>query len=223
MSEVLDAPAHAIRDVLAVHDVFRTALAAAPQLVGGVQTPDSDRAAVVAMYYAHILALLHVHHDLEEEYLWGRLRARLSPDPTSSDSTRLLVDHQDAVGAALEAADDCLDSWTEEPSIYRGVPLAVALSALLVPLSDQLQHEEEHLLPLAEDLVSPAEWAELRTAALAAIPDAQPWLVFGLVQDEMTPEQRKRLLAAVPTSARQSWQDSGQERFARFISRLWPM
>ena len=81
MSEVLDAPALAIRDVLAVHDVFRTALAAAPQLVGGVQTPDSDRAAVVAMYYAHILALLHVHHDLEEEYLWGRLRARLWPDP----------------------------------------------------------------------------------------------------------------------------------------------
>src|SRR4051794_18746758 len=64
------------RDMVAVHAVFRQALATAPRIVGGASRTDRQHAANVASFYANLLAFLHVHHEGEDALLWPKLLER---------------------------------------------------------------------------------------------------------------------------------------------------
>src|ERR1700677_2423907 len=85
-------------DMAAVHQVFRTSLAAAPALVASTRGNEA-RQALIANYYDNVLAFLDVHHHGEEVLLFSLLTERA---PESRELVaRMTAQHEEAV-AMLE-------------------------------------------------------------------------------------------------------------------------
>ena len=97
-------------DLAQVHRVFRDAVSAAPSLIGSATAHGTARVQLVASYYANVLALLHAHHDGEDELIWPLLVER-APDQ-AAEVLRIAGQHGD-VGSALEAASAAVVAWQQ--------------------------------------------------------------------------------------------------------------
>ena len=92
----LELPRPDTSDMVAVHRVFRSSLAAAPGLVGSVRGDDARRA-LITDYYANILAFLEVHHEGEEQLVFPVLTER-APQ-SHALVARMATQHAGVVGA----------------------------------------------------------------------------------------------------------------------------
>lgn len=201
-------------DMVAVHTVFRRALSAAPTTLASVDVGDDDQVAVVASYYANLLAFLHVHHEGEDELLWPRLLERV-PDPDLV--RRIAAQHRD-VDTSVTKAEQCLGDWAAGPTAASAKTLATALSELGVVLGAHLDEEEREILPLAAVHISAQEWGELPAHGLSNFSGDKLWLVLGLIQEAMTPEQAAAMLAHMPPPAVEFWTNVGRPQFDAFIA-----
>src|SRR4051794_7977768 len=81
MTETTAAPARPnTREMVAVHQVFRDAFGCAAPLVGSASGENPERVALVASFYANVLAFLHAHHQGEDELIWPKLVERAPAD-----------------------------------------------------------------------------------------------------------------------------------------------
>jgi hemerythrin-like domain-containing protein len=201
-------------DMVAVHEVFRRVLAAAPRTLASVDIGDDDMVAVVASYYANVLAFLHAHHQGEDELLWPKLLERV-PDPALV--TRIAAQHRD-VDAVVGTAESRLGDWAAGPTAGTAKSLADALFSLGVVLSGHLDEEEREILPLAAEHITAEEWGELPGHSMRTFSGDKLWLVIGLIQETMTPGQRATMLAAMPPPAVDFWTNVGRPQFDAFIA-----
>jgi len=95
-------------DMIQLHRVFRESLGAAAPLVGSVPPGDAARAEVVGSYYANVLALLHSHHEGEDELVWPKLVDRA---PEDAETIRRIAGQHEGVLTALEDAEAKLAVW----------------------------------------------------------------------------------------------------------------
>ena len=89
-------------DMARVHQVFREAIAAAPALIGSATARGRERLELVATYYRNVLALLHAHHDGEDELIWPLLIERA---PDEADDVRRIAGSwvcEEVTGSVLE-------------------------------------------------------------------------------------------------------------------------
>jgi hemerythrin-like domain-containing protein len=200
--------------MVAVHEVFRRALAAAPRTLASVDIGDDDKVAVVASYYANVLAFLHSHHQGEDELLWPKLLERV---PDSAVVTRIAAQHLD-VDAAVGRAESRLADWAAGPTAGTAKSLANALFTLGVVLSGHLDEEEREILPLAAEYITAEEWGELPAHGMRTFSGDKLWVVIGLIQEAMTPDQRANLLATMPPPAVDFWTNVGRPQFEAFIA-----
>lgn len=214
MTDVLASARPDTSDMVAVHDVFRTAFGAAAHVVGGVAPGDTGRSAVVGSYYANVLAFLHVHHNGEDELLWPKLLDRC---PAEAARIRGIADQHDRVAAGLDLAEDYLDRWTTQPDGPHRDRLVAALAALGTELATHLEDEERHVLPLAAVHLSVHEWAQLPAHSVRYFDGDKPWLVLGLVQAAMAAAGRADLLANLPAAAAGAW-EVDRPRFEAFMA-----
>ena len=203
-------------DMLAVHAVLRDACLGAVRLVDSVAPGDDDRLALVAWYFANILALLQAHHDAEDVLLWPPLLERVS-DP--APVTRVAAQHA-ALDPVLEAVERRLADWAASPTAQRGRSLAAAFTALGRALGRHLDDEESNVLPLAAEHLTEQEWAELPAHAMAGFTGDRAWLVLGLVRARLTEAQAAAQLAAMPASAREFWLTVGRPQYEAFVTTL---
>ena len=200
-------------DMVAVHDVFRRALGSAEATVASVDIGDDDRVAVIASYYANLLAFLHVHHQGEDEVLWPRLLERV-PDPALV--RRIAAQHGD-VDDAIAAAERRLGEWAAAPSLGTANALASALSALDEGLTPHLAEEERDILPLAAVHLTAQEWGELPAHGMRNFAGDKLWLIIGLIQEAMSSEQAASMLDHMPPPAVEFWLNVGRPQFEAFI------
>jgi hemerythrin-like domain-containing protein len=201
-------------DMVAVHEVFRRALISAPQTLAAVDIGDDDKVAVVASYYANVLAFLHVHHQGEDALLWPKLLERVR-DPAVV--RRIAAQHLDVDGA-VASAESRLGDWAAGPTARTAKSLAAALSTLGEVLGPHLDEEEREILPLAAVHLSAQEWAELPAYGIRNFAGDKLWLVIGLIREAMTPEQRTDMLAQLPASAVDFWTSFGRPQYEAFIA-----
>ncbi len=76
------------------------------------------------------------------------------------------------------------------------------MRAHLAALLEHLADEEEHLLPLAAEHVTVAEWARLGERFVAATPKDKILFFLGAILEEATAQERAALLASLPVPAR---------------------
>lgn len=204
-------------EMVAVHEVFRTAFGESTHLVGSVPAGDVARAQVVGSYYANVLELLHRHHAGEDELLWPRLLERAAND--ADTISRIAAQHRD-VEDAFERAATLLRAWEVTADTALGDNLATALGQLLETLDVHLRDEETEILPLVAEHITLAEWGELPAHAMQHYAGDKPWLALGLVREQLTDEQREAMLAQLPPPARDGWLQHGEPAYVAFMAEL---
>jgi iron-sulfur cluster repair protein YtfE (RIC family) len=202
-------------DMAAVHKVFRSSLASGPDFVASA-AGDDERRALIANYYANLMAFLKVHHEGEEELVFPLLVER-------APGHRAVVQrsegqHADVVGRVL-AVNERVNSWelkgdTEAPELLN------ALRSLEEALTPHLDEEEAEVVPLAAEHLTAEEWAALPGHGMRRFDGDKVWLIVGLIRENFTQQQRDAMLEAMPPPARQMWENMGEASFNALIAQL---
>lgn len=204
-------------DMIGLHRVFREALDATPSYVGTVADGDADRAELVGSYYANVLALLHGHHEGEDLFLTPRLLER-APEHTEMIE-RIAGMHEDVLGG-LESAETAVAQWRADASATNRDQAATALTALNEGLVPHLDLEEENVLPVAAQHINVAEWGELPSHGMRTFTGDKLWLILGLVQEQMTSEQKATMEANMPPPLLEFFNTTGRGLFSDYMGAL---
>lgn len=84
-----------------------------------------------------------------------------------------------SIGSSIDAVQSALRDWAGTADRAHGDRLAEALDALLPPLVDHLDREEERILPLVDQLVTPEEWGELGARGFGLLPPQKAYTTIG--------------------------------------------
>jgi hemerythrin-like domain-containing protein len=195
-----DRPLVDVRDMVVVHTALLREFRLAPAAVAAVPAGNRRRAGAVAGHIDFVCALLHHHHEGEDELLWPQLRTRV---PAAANR---LIDDAEAQHAGLDDAltrvQDLRAAWAADPSTERGAELATQLEKLHALLSEHLDFEERVLLPLAASALTEQQWRAIGEAAVAAMPKPQLVLAFGMFAYEGDPEVLRDMLRSAPAVPR---------------------
>lgn len=189
-----------VRDMLVVHTALLREFRLVPQAVGGVPVGARKRARTVDRHLGLLCELLHHHHEGEDELLWPVLRDRLAIEDTA------MLDVAEAQHAGLAQALTRVATarpiWVEHIDPKSRSVLVEALESLCRLLTEHLEAEERHLLPLAAAHLTGAEWHAVGEAGAASIPKSAMPLVFGMFAYEGDPEVLAGMLKAAPAVPR---------------------
>ncbi len=202
-------------DMVAVHQVFRSSLAAAPALVASTRA-DDPRRTLIADYYANVLAFLEVHHEGEETLVFPLLAERASQDRDLL--ARMAAQHAQVIGM-LDDTRRALAGWSDQGD-QAAVAAAGALVALGDALSVHLDEEEADLLPLAVAHLSMEEWGALPGHGMANFSGDKIWLILGLIRENFTQAQCDAMLEHMPPPARAMWETTGESAFTSMIAEV---
>lgn len=217
MSEVANLPLADTTDMIGLHQVFRSALSDAPQLIGSA-VGDAERSEAVATYYDNVLKLLHGHHDGEDELMSPRLVQRATADEIA-EVERIAAQHADVL-EDIAAAEHNIAAWRQDPTTDAGAQLAASLASLNANLAPHLDEEERVVLPIAARYINVAEWGELPGHGMKTFTGDKLWLIIGLIREQMSPAQVAAMDAHMPPPVAQFWATSGQAMYTDFVADL---
>jgi hypothetical protein len=199
------------------HVIFREALDAVPRLVGGAPVDDADRAEHVGTYYDNVLRLLHAHHEAEDLTIYPLMVERLPDDVEVIN--RVNAEHEAVLGT-LGAAEQALAAWRAEPSAGARGAATSAMADMGTILLAHLDHEEAEVVPLIGKCITVAEWGEMSATAFQHFSGDKPWLVIGLIQEQMLPSENETMEANMPPPVRDFWTGTGRPMFQGFVADL---
>jgi len=219
MTDIHDtaAPLTDVHDMVVVHRAFRREFTLLPGLVRDVAPGDVARAAVLAGHARLCLAGLHLHHTSEDELLWPLLERRARP---SADLVARMESQHHRVEALVDGLQDALDRWEVEARPAVTAEVAAGAEGLAAALLEHLDEEEREILPVAARHVTPEEWAAVGEHGLARVERAHLPLMFGMVIEEATPDERREMLGKVPFPVRLLLRTWGARHYARYVRRV---
>lgn len=194
MVQTVSEPMADVRDMFMAHTMMRREFRLLPQLVREVGTGDTGRAEIVAAHADKVCLILHLHHEGEDKVVWPRLLER-GGERTAAIVPTMQEQHH-GIDAALAEVNGRLAGWRS--TARDGEGLAAALDELLARLLEHMALEEKEILPLAEEHITAAEWAELGEHGMANSPKKDLPLAFGMVMYEGDPEVIKAVLSHAP-------------------------
>ncbi|WP_329245243.1 hemerythrin domain-containing protein [Actinoallomurus sp. NBC_01490] len=189
------------------HDAFRRDLVRLEAAVADGRAVTQE----VREGWDNFTAQLHVHHAVEDEWLWPRL-AELAGDRPGAP----------ALLAEMEAEHARLDPLLEELGgalEANAADLAERVETLTTVLDRHLEHEEDEALPLIQEVMTPADWKEFGSAmarrqGVKGAAAYVPWIIDG-----MSRADRRRFLAHLPAPVRAINRLAWTPRYRR--RRLW--
>jgi hypothetical protein len=193
-------PLDRARPAIVIHTALRRELRLAGPLVRAVADGDTGRSARVADHLRVVLGVLHHHHENEDQLAFPPLRGRLDAD--REGLVALMEDQHAALVGSLDAAEAVLPRWAEGARAADGAALASALEALHTALVEHLDAEERFVLPLAERLLTEAEWEAIGEHGEKGAQGPDKLLVLGMLVHEGDPATIAAMLAAAPRPVR---------------------
>lgn len=203
-------------EMIAVHNVFRDVLGAAPDLVGKVAADDSHRTELISNLYVNLLDFLDGHHSGEDQLVFPRLVSRRADD--AREVERIAAQHRH-VDNAVAASTAALGEWSAGEAAARDRVVA-ALTDLCATLVAHLDEEERALLPMCAESLTAPEWGELAAHGMQTFGGDKIWLILGLIRERFTQEQRDRMLANMPPPAVEMWTGFGEQAFDRLLDEI---
>jgi hemerythrin-like domain-containing protein len=198
------------------HRIFREALDGVPSYVGAAPA-DAERVELVGSYYDNVLRLLHAHHEAEDDVLYPLMVERL---PEHLDViTRVNAEHEAVLGT-LGAAEAGIAAWRADPSDASRDAAAAGLAALGPVLVEHLDHEEADVVPLIGRCIDVAEWGAMSANAFQRFSGDKPWLVIGLIQEQLLDSENETMEANMPPPVRDFWVGTGRGMFVGFTTQL---
>lgn len=205
------------QDMIALHRIFRIALDNAPQAIGGVAQGDTERAGLVASYYFNVLRLLHGHHEGEDELIWPRLYDRC---PEQAQAVELIAGQHREVVPLIGTACKQVEQWSGTADQADGEDVLATFSHLQDALVPHLDQEEQVVLPLCSRYIKQEEWDELPTHGMKTFDGDKPWLIMGLVREQMPPPALAKMDAVMPPPVKDMWANFGEGAYNGFISQF---
>jgi hemerythrin-like domain-containing protein len=188
-----------VRDMRIVHLAFRSAYAEAARLVRAGPMPSPDRVQFLADHVDLGIALLHGHHESEDELLYPKLLERV---PEQVTSTQEVAKEHLAVGSALDDTSTACASWRRNPSAETGEALAASLDNLNSVLQPHLDDEEQKVVPLAAVTLTQEEWDAVGHRSVGEIPRNKRGVAFGMVLENLNETDRAYMKKGLPAPVR---------------------
>src|SRR5215831_8473967 len=116
-----------VRDMAIIHRTFRAGYAESARLVRAAPAPSPGRVRFLAEHIDFAIAMLHAHHEGEDELLYPKLIQRVPEQAPMTEQ----VDHEhQLIKTALDAASAACAAWRQQPSAETGEALAASLDHL---------------------------------------------------------------------------------------------
>jgi hemerythrin-like domain-containing protein len=203
-----------VHDMVVVHRAFRRELTVTPALVRGVAPGDVRRAGVLDRHIRLALTGLHLHHTGEDRLLWPTLLERAAP---STELIHRMEEQHHRVEDLVDRLPPALDRWVAEARPAVGSEVAGTLEELGKALLEHLDDEEAHILPLAARHLSPTEWAALGQHGMAEMDKADLPILFGMVLEDATPQERALMMSTLPLPVRLLLRTVGAWQYRRYV------
>jgi hypothetical protein len=188
-----------VRDMAIVHRTFRNAYDESARLVRAAPTPSPARVTFLADHIDFAIAMLHVHHEGEDELLYPKLIERV---PDQAPMTEEVEHEHQLIKTALDAASAACAAWRQRPSAETGEALAAALDQLNVVTQRHLDDEEQKVVPLAAVTLTQQEWDALGKHGVAQIPRNKRGIAFGMILDPLGEDDRGYMMRVLPAPVR---------------------
>jgi hemerythrin-like domain-containing protein len=205
------------RDMTIVHRVFRREFRHAADLVLQAPAGDLRRAARIADHLELVIGLLHHHHRSEDEYLWPMLLERAT---MRADLVHRMEHQHEHMARQLANVHTLLTTWRRSGAVSVAGELSATLRLLAKALVEHLDDEEQHILPLAQECLTVAEWEKLGEIASEKIPSGERFTVLGLLLEEASRAEAEKFMAMLPAIARFAWKARARRGYARYIDRV---
>jgi hemerythrin-like domain-containing protein len=204
------------RGMVSIHNALRRALRDAPAQLAAV--PEGPKQAEQFLdYFNEVLWLAGAHHDTEDELLAPVLKKRA---PEQKSAWSLIGAQHEAVTSCLETVAEAAERFATTGSLDAKRALTKACHALYETLDQHFSVEEQHVLPVAAQVMTPAEWERMSVTMLAHYSGTRPWLPFGLIHEAMPPDLQKALLAQAPETVSDMWISRGADAYAKEMATI---
>ncbi|MDC2958081.1 hemerythrin domain-containing protein [Streptomyces gilvifuscus] len=205
------------QEMVVLHRVFRREIPLLADLIEVAAPGDRRRTAVLAAHLDLVLGALGEHHEGEDDLLWPKLRERAAPG--DNVVSRMAGQHE-AIASALAAATELSHRWRTQADRDTALLLAEALRTLDLHAAAHMDDEEEHLLPLMTDHITPREWTEVGERGRRSVPKTKLLIFLGAILEDATPQERRLFLSQMPAPARLLWRTLGTRLYKRTTDRV---
>jgi hemerythrin-like domain-containing protein len=188
-----------VRDMAIIHRTFREGYTEAARLVRAATTASDARVAFLADHVDFCIAMVHIHHEGEDELLYPKLIERV---PDRAPVTEEVEHEHESIRAALDVATARCAAWRQAPSAGTADDLATGLDALGSQLERHLDDEEEKVIPLAAVTLTQQEWDAIGDHAVAQIPRKRRGIAFGMILDPLDQDERAYMKRGLPAPVR---------------------
>jgi hypothetical protein len=198
-------------DMLLVHRVFRREFGRMPGLIRAA-AGNTKRSAVVGAYASEIVHVLHVHHHGEDIHLYPLLEQRVSFEQELVD--RMEAQHKE-VSDHLDAIEADLTVWSSSADAGVGERIASRIEQMMPTLDIHLAEEEDLILPIAAEHVTPEEWGKLAEHGLGALKPNRRMVVLGHILADTSPEEFAEFSAELPPPVRLLYKLFGKRKYEK--------
>lgn len=205
------------QEMVVLHRVFRREVPLLAGLVEAAAPGDRQRASALADHLDLVLGALAEHHEGEDDLLWPKLRERAV---LGGDVIARMAEQHEAIADALNAATDLSDQWRIGADRDTALRLAEALRALDRHTTAHMDDEEEHLLPLMADHITPREWSQVGERGRRSVPRTKLLIFLGAILEDATVQERHLFLGQMPAPARLLWRTIGTRLYDRTTTRV---
>ena len=205
-----------VSDMYAVHKAITGALEAAPAYVAKAGV-DSERVEVIGSFCENVIEFLHVHHTGEDELIYPVLEQRCAE---SRSELERINDQHKLLHAPMDAGRSAIATWRAAPTPDHAQAVIDALVSIAEPLRPHLAEEETVLLPIASKWMSREEFGRLPGHHMMSFRADKPWLMLGLVREQLDQEHRDGMLAGMPPEMRTMWTEQMEPAFNAFIAEV---
>jgi len=188
-----------VRDMAIVHRTFRNAYEESARLVRAAPAPSPGRVTFLADHIDFTIAMLHDHHEGEDELLYPKLIERVPEQAAMTGQ----VDHEhQLIKTALDATSAVCATWRQRPSAETGEALAASLGHLNAVVQPHLDDEEQKVVPLAAVTLTQQEWDALGKHGVAQIPRNKRGIAFGMILEPLDEADRAYMKGILPAVVR---------------------
>ena len=188
-----------VRDMAIVHRTFRDLYEEAARLVRAAPAPSSGRVSFLADHIDFGIAMLHVHHEDEDELLYPKLIQRV---PEQAPMTEQVDQEHQLIKTALDEAAAACAAWRGRPSADTGEALAASLDHLNSVVQPHLDDEEQKVVPLAAVTLTQQEWDAMGKHGVAQIPRNKRGVAFGMILEPLSQADRAYMMKTLPAPVR---------------------
>jgi len=188
-----------VRDMAIIHCTFRSAYEESARLVRAAPTPSPGRVTFLADHIDFGIAVLHHHHEGEDEMLYPKLVERV---PEQAPMTEHVEHEHLAIKTALDEASAACAAWRQRPSAETGEALAASLDHLNEVVQPHLDDEEQKVVPLAAVTLTQKEWDAMGKHGVASIPPKMRGVALGMMLEPLDESDRAYMMKHVPAPVR---------------------